>query len=80
MKKLMIAVFSLLVSACTAQYTTNGEQKYQTSRNGVQLVVPPPLTSENISHFYDLPPQNQDPAVSVRPPVLQSSKVERKTE
>ena len=68
MKKLVIAVISLLVSACTAQYTSNGEQKYMSSRNGVTLVVPPPLTSANISHFYDLPPQNQNAAVSTKPP------------
>lgn len=70
MKKLAMAVMSLLVSACTAQYTSNGEQKYMASRNGVSLVVPPPLTSANISHFYDLPPQNQKATVSIKPPRL----------
>lgn len=28
---------------------------YTKSQNGATLVVPAPLTSSNISHFYDLP-------------------------
>ena len=64
-----VVVVSLLLSACSAQYTSNGEQQYLKSRNGVNLVIPPPLTSANISHFYDLPPQNQDAQVSIEPPV-----------
>ena len=68
MKKIVIAVLVLLLSACSAQYTSNGEQQYLKSRNGVNLVVPPPLTSTNISHFYDLPSQNQDAKVSIEPP------------
>jgi uncharacterized lipoprotein len=63
-----IVVVSLFLSACSAQYTSNGEQQYLKSRNGVSLVVPPPLTSANMSHFYDLPAQNQDAQVSIEPP------------
>lgn len=63
-----MVVLSLLLSACSAQYTSNGEQLYLKSRNGVNLVVPPPLTSANISHFYDLPSQNQDAKISIEPP------------
>lgn len=48
---------------------TGGENNdYLTSRNGPDLVIPHPLTTQNISHFYDLPPQNQDPRVSIKPP------------
>ena len=70
MKKIgMLMGFSVLLTACSAQYTSNGEQRYLKSRNGVNLVIPPPLTSANNSHFYDLPPQNQDAQVSIEPPV-----------
>jgi uncharacterized lipoprotein len=64
---LMVALF-LMLAGCSAQYTSNGEQQYLHGRNGVNLVVPPPLTSENISHYYDLPPQNQDARIGVEPP------------
>jgi uncharacterized lipoprotein len=68
-KKLSFIVFSLLVlTACSGRYSSNGESLYLKSRNGVHLVVPPPLTKENISDFYNLPPQNQDAQVSIAPP------------
>mgnify|MGYP000314146805 CR=1 FL=1 len=69
MKKVrLMMVLSVLLTGCSAQYTSNGEQQYLQSRNGVNLVVPPPLTAENISDFYNLPAQNQDARVSVAPP------------
>lgn len=68
MKKLVILVLSSLLMACSAQYTSNGEQHYLRSKNGLNLVIPPPLTSANISHFYDLPPQNQNADIGVAPP------------
>ncbi len=68
MKKLAILVLSSLLTACSAQYTSNGEQHYLTSKNGLNLVIPPPLTSANISHFYDLPPQKQRAEIGVTPP------------
>jgi uncharacterized lipoprotein len=64
-----VSVAGLLLTACSAQYTSNGEQLYLKSRNGDSLVVPSPLTSGDISHFYDLPPQNKDAHVDVVPPV-----------
>ena len=64
---LMIAL-SLVLVGCSAQYTSNGEQQYLASKNGVNLVVPPPLNSENISHYYDLPAQNQDAKIGVEAP------------
>ena len=39
-----------------------------TSRNGLLLVVPPPLTRSNIGDFYDLPVQNQNVRVRIAPP------------
>lgn len=65
--RLMIGV-CVVLTGCSAQYTSNGEQQYLQSKNGVNLVVPPPLTMTNISDFYNLPPQNQDARVSVVPP------------
>ncbi|WP_420324033.1 hypothetical protein [Legionella oakridgensis] len=63
-----MTLLALLLSSCASYYSSNGEKKYLESRNGPNLVVPPPLTSANISHFYDLPPQNQDPRVRIEPP------------
>ncbi|WP_298625742.1 hypothetical protein [uncultured Legionella sp.] len=69
MKKLsFIVLAALALSACNSRYTSNGENVYLHSRNGVQIVVPPPLTNANISNFYNLPPQNQDARVSIAPP------------
>lgn len=62
----ILAVLSL--TACTTKYASNGEQLYLYSRNGAKLIVPPPLTSSNISYFYVLPAQNQDSRVSIMPP------------
>ncbi len=64
----LVIVLSLFLAGCSMQYTSKGEQKYLRSQNGTKLVIPPPLVSENISDFYDLPPQNQDARVSVVPP------------
>ncbi len=68
-KKLsFIVLATLALSACNSRYSSNGENVYLQSRNGVKIVVPPPLTNANISNFYDLPPQNQDAHVSIAPP------------
>lgn len=70
MNKLILTVLLIAgLSACGSRYTSNGEQLYLGSRNGQKLVVPPPLTSSNVSHFYDLPPQNQNAVVNVAPPI-----------
>lgn len=70
MKKLKIIILLFpILAGCHAQYTTNGEQQYLKSRNGIGLVVPPPLSTTNMSHFYDLPPQDQDSHVSIKPEV-----------
>ena len=39
-----------------------------TSKNGPDLLVPPPLTNSNLSDFYVLPEQTQDPKVAIEPP------------
>jgi uncharacterized lipoprotein len=60
-------VSSLLLTACS-QYASNGEQLYLRSKNGATVVEPSPLTGSNISHFYDLPQQNENVQVSIIPP------------
>lgn len=67
-KGFIIVLSSCLLLGCSGQYASNGESMYLSSRNGPGLVVPPPLTASNISHFYDLPPQNQNAMVSIVPP------------
>lgn len=68
-KKLAVVVSSaLILCSCASQYASNRDKQYLASRNGKQLVVPPPLTTSNISHFYDLPQNNKSAAVSIAPP------------
>lgn len=70
MKKLsFIILATLILAACSARYSSNGENLYMKSRNGEKIEVPPPLTKANISNFYDLPPQNQSAQVSIVPPM-----------
>ena len=57
------------VTSCSKQYATNSKMQYMESRNGPALSVPPPLTTRNISSFYDLPDQTQNAQVSLVPPV-----------
>lgn len=68
-KKLAVVVSSaLILCACSTHYASNRDKQYLDSRNGKQLVVPPPLTTSNISHFYDLPQREKSAAVSITPP------------
>lgn len=62
------------LTACTSKYSTNGENLYLKSRNGPNLVVPPPLSTSNLSSFYRLPDQsNPNPRVSILPPTITTS-------
>jgi uncharacterized lipoprotein len=67
-KKMSLVLISLLPLAACTQFASNGDRQYLHSRNGAMVVVPPPLTDTNSSHFYDLPAQNKDPVVSIIPP------------
>ncbi|MFC3909542.1 hypothetical protein ACFORL_10720 [Legionella dresdenensis] len=67
-KIVVLMVSAALLSACSSRYATNGEHVYLQSQNGEQLVIPPPLTASNISHFYDLPPRTQNAVVNIAPP------------
>jgi uncharacterized lipoprotein len=68
-KRISFIVCLIFLSAGCSTYSSNGETLYLGSYNGSTLEVPPPLTKANISSFYDLPPQNQDPRVSIAPPI-----------
>lgn len=68
MKKISFMIIGLLVLSGCSRYASNGESLYLKSRNGEKINVPSPLTSSNISSFYDLPAQNQDARVSIEPP------------
>jgi hypothetical protein len=46
---------ALLLNQGCSRYATTGESLYKGSRNGPLLVVPLPLTADNISSFYVLP-------------------------
>ena len=75
-KKVGLIILSALLAACNIKYTSNGEHQYLQSRNGVDIVVPPPLTANNISHFYDLPPQPENAQVSIEPPISGTNSLE----
>lgn len=68
MKKIGIVIISFLTLTACSKYAGNGDNHYLNSRNSAPLVVPPPLTNANISHFYDLPAQTQSATVSLAPP------------
>lgn len=59
----------ILLSACSSRYASNAETQYLKSRNGNALVVPPPMTNTNISHFYDLTQGRENVMVSIIPPI-----------
>ncbi|OGV50145.1 MAG: hypothetical protein A3F46_04040 [Legionellales bacterium RIFCSPHIGHO2_12_FULL_42_9] len=67
----------LLLVSCSSQFVSHGEKMYLRSKNGPGVVVPPPLTDTNTSHFYDLPAQQKKhPKVSVVPPPIVTNKQE----
>lgn len=68
----VIVALSSIIAGCASYYTSNGEKKYMKSHNGSRLVVPPPLTGGNLSEFYELPTQTQDPKVNIEAPSLES--------
>lgn len=67
-KMSFIVLAGLALSACSDKYSSSGESLYLQSRNGVKVAVPYPLTTENMSSFYDLPLQTQDARIRIAPP------------
>jgi uncharacterized lipoprotein len=64
----IIGLLAAGLTACGTYYNSAGENKYLQSRNGPNLTVPPPLSRDNLSPFYNLPDQTQDPNVNIEPP------------
>jgi len=56
------------LTACAPHYFSNSANTVLQSRNGEKLLVPPPLTSEHLSSYYDLPAQTQPAKISTAPP------------
>ncbi len=68
---LVIALVGLSTSCSVfnkTEFASSDKQQYLGSRNGAPLMVRPPLTSANISDFYNLPAQNQNARISITPP------------
>jgi len=61
-----VAVLGILAGC--SKYSGNAESLYLNSHNGPSIEVPPPLTSANIGHFYDLPQEYQSAIVDIEPP------------
>ena len=66
-KKLLCIGCCIVLSACT-NLSMQGERLYQHSVNGPNLVVNPPLSQAEISHFYDLPSVGSTGPVNTTPP------------
>ncbi len=62
----ILVVFNL--TSCSSPYATNDSLGYMKSHNGPRLVVDTPLTTANISYFYELPPVHADAFVDIGPP------------
>lgn len=73
MKNLVIfCVFSLLAGCFTLdrnEFASSNTDSYLSSKNGKDLIVPPTLTKDNLSDFYVLPDQNQNPKIGTQPPI-----------
>ncbi len=73
MKNLILLCVFCFLAGCISwkksDFSSSDQDQYLSSKNGKDLLVPPPLTNSNLSDFYVLPDQNQDAKVSVSPPV-----------
>jgi|GEM_PF-6619820 len=74
-------VVSVMLSACqmpfeepihtklNVPYASNKEDQYLESKNGKDLQVKAPLTTSNMSGFYNLPPAPKNAEVSIKPSI-----------
>jgi len=71
--KLVLFGFFVLLAGCftldRSEFASSDQDRYLTSKNGKDLLVPPPLTTSNLSDFYVLPDQKQNPKIGIEPPV-----------
>lgn len=72
MKKLVLLGFFVLLAGCftfdRSEFVSSDKDRYLTSKNGKDLLIPPSLTNSNLSDFYVLPDQTQNPKIGVEPP------------
>lgn len=69
MKKLAwISLIACGLSACHAPYASNDAKQYLESKNGPRLVIPKPLSSDNLSFFYTLPMIKGNVETTIIPP------------
>lgn len=67
MKRVCVFVVVVLgLSSCS--YFGQNDANVLNSRNGGSLVIPSPLTSDNLSPYYELPAQTQNAHISLVPP------------
>lgn len=77
MKNLVITFFLICLAGCftldRSEFASSDTDRYLTSKNGKDLLVPPPLTNSNLSDFYVLPDQTQNAKIGVEPPVARKA-------
>ena len=66
--KYVVIMLSAILCSCASQFGSSAENAYLNSRNGAYPVITAPLTSSNLSHFYDLPQEEAPVAVTITPP------------
>ena len=67
LKVLILVTMVLGLVACQVPFASNNKDAYLKSKNGPNLVVPPPLQSDEISSFYNLPDAEGNKKVSIKP-------------
>jgi uncharacterized lipoprotein len=76
--RILVLIFAYLLSGCnllpTEEFSSNRQHEYLHSKNGKNLVVNQPLTSSNLSDFYQLPNQDQPAKVSIKAPIIDEKK------
>lgn len=69
-KVTLVMLCSMWLASCSSFYNSSAETNYLKSRNGPELVVPSPMTKDNMGYFYNLPAQTQKAKVSIKPPTV----------
>ena len=66
-KVVIIALCCLWLWGCQVPYPSNDDKAYLKSKNGPNLVIPPPLQQNEMSAFYYLPEAQGNKKVSIHP-------------
>lgn len=67
----LTAVIAAFAGGCSGQYN-KAETDYLASKNGKTIVIPAPLSADNINNYYVLPKQDKNPQVSTAPPATRN--------